>query len=293
MSKMKEEPKDVVVQDQPMGMSQYMDELSGMAGAGLEEATAKDMALPFFKLLQSLSPEVRRSEAQYIEGAQEGQWLDTISREVYDKLIFVPCKFVTHYIEWHTRKNGGGMVKNHGTDQSILRTCARDPDTGRDVTREGTEVIATGTWFGLIIQAERGGETIPMLKRAVLTMSLTQQKASRRWVSDIGSITLTDPKTGNVFTPPIFAMSYVLGSAPTKNDQGSWFLVTVDRAGWTLDYPGGRNIFNKALEFNKLANDLKPENVAQEEERAPSGGERRHATPEDSAHHKLDGGAPF
>ena len=296
MSKKAEVEEDVktpvAVSSAQTGMSEYMDELSSMEGAGLEEATAKDMAMPFFKLLQSLSPEVRRSEPQYIDGAQEGQWLDSISREVYDKIIFVPCKFVTHFIEWHTRKNGGGLVKNHGTDSSILKTCAQDPDTFSMITREGTEVIATGTWFGIVIQGERKGEVIPMLKRAVIAMSKTQQKACRRWVSDVGSLTLTNPKTGALFTPPIFAMTYVLGAGPTKNDQGSWFLATVDRAGWTLDYPNGRYIFDKAIDFNKLANDLKPENISQDDEgtTAPAGAG---AHPRKTSNETLDQDIPF
>jgi hypothetical protein len=293
MAKKVEEGKMDLVVTKPSagGMSEYMSELAGMAGAGLEEATAKDMAMPFFKLLQSLSPEVRRSEPQYIEGAQEGQWCDTIARETYDKIVFVPCKFVTHYLEWHTRKDGGGLVKNHGTDQSILKTCVQDPDTFRSVTRDGTEVIATGTWFGLVIQAERDKQVLPMLKRAVIALSGTQQKASRRWVSDVGSISMTDPKTGKIFTPPIFAMSYLLGGAPTKNDQGSWFLATVDRAGWTLDYPNGRSIFDKAIEFNELANDLKPENLVQEDNSGPQAGGG--ARPRTSNKVELDDDIPF
>ena len=269
--------KEVAETKQPVmevAAPQWLEELAGEAGAGFEDVTAQDMALPFFKLLQSLSPETKRSEPGYIEGAQEGMWCDAIGKEVFDEIIFVPCKMVTHYIEWRTRKNGGGMVKNHGTDQSVLKTCAVDPETGRNVTRDGNEVVPTATWFGIVIEGTRGDKTHELTKRAVLTLSGTQQKVSRRWVSDAASIRLKNSE-GKTFAPPMFAMTYRLGSAPTKNDQGSWFLATVARAGWTLDYPQGRALFGEAKEFGQLARELQPTVFEQEAEQAPSSGHRR------------------
>ena len=287
----KPQPAKAVAEVKPTNTSapDWAMELVADSGAGFEDVQVQDLAMPFFKLLQSLSPETKRSEPAYIDGAQEGMWCDAIAKEVFDEIVFVPCKMVTHYIEWRTRKNGGGMVKNHGTDQALLKTCVVDPETGRNVTREGTEIVPTATWFGLVIEGTRGGETLELSKRAVLTLSGTQQKVSRRWVSDAASIRIKG-SDGKQFAPPMFAMTYRLGSAATKNDQGSWFLATVARAGWLLDYPNGRELFAEAREFGKLARELQPTVYEQEPETAPRSESRSRPAP--SGDDIYDGPAP-
>ena len=68
----------------------WTDLLAGSAGAGLEDVTAQDLALPIFRLLQSLSPETKKSDSAYIAGASEGMILDVVGRAVYDSIVFVP-----------------------------------------------------------------------------------------------------------------------------------------------------------------------------------------------------------
>lgn len=236
----------------------WADQLAGSAGMGLEDVRSEDLAMPMFRLLQSLSPETKKSDSAYVPGASEGQWFDTVSRSVYDSIVFVPSRYVTHYIEWKPRREGGGLVANHGTDRSVLSRCTRDPETGRDITAEGHEIVPTATWYGIVASGTVGGEEIQLNKRAVITLSGTQQKVSRKWVSDIASVKLRD-KNGNPFTPPTFAMAYRLTSVPTKNDQGSWSLAAFDRAGWVFDLPDGQSLFEAAKEFSTVSKDMQPQ----------------------------------
>ena len=123
--------------------------LSAYAGAGFEDVQAGDLKLPIFKLLQSGSPEIKKTELEYVEGAEEGWWFDTISKRYYQSLIVVPTKFVTHWIEW--RPNQGGFVANHGADARISYSCVRDPDTNKLITKEGNELVQTSTWFCYVV----------------------------------------------------------------------------------------------------------------------------------------------
>lgn len=236
----------------------WADQLAGAAGMGLEDVRPDDLAMPMFRLLQSLSPETKKSDSSYVPGASEGQWFDTVSRTVYDSIVFIPSRYVTHYIEWKPRKEGGGLVANHGSDRSVLSRCSRDPETGREVTPEGNEIVPTATWYGIVASGVTGGEEVSLNKRAVITLSGTQQKVSRKWVSDIASVKLRD-KNGNPFTPPTFAMAYRLSSVPTKNDQGSWSLAAFDRAGWVFDLPDGQSLFESAKEFYTTTKDMQPQ----------------------------------
>ena len=236
----------------------WADMLATSAGAGLEDVRPEDLAMPMFRLLQSLSPETKKSDSAYVQGASEGQWFDTVARAVYDSIIFVPSRYVTHYIEWKPRKEGGGLVANHGTDRSVLDRCRRDAETGRDITPEGNEIVPTATWYGIVASGTVEGREVPLNKQAVITLAGTQQKVSRKWVSDAASIKL-QAKDGRMFTPPLFSMAYRLSSIPTKNDQGSWSLASFERAGWVLDFDNGKELFANAQSFSKVAQDMQPQ----------------------------------
>lgn len=254
----------------------WEDDLAAMAGAGFEDVKAADMAMPFFKLLQATSGECKRSEPTYIAGALEGMWFDTISKEFFDEIDFVPCHYRTEYVEWGSKI--GEFIRNHGKDDSVMRTTKQDPKSGANLTAAGTRIVPTATWFGIVIggvknadDKEKRIEITGLDRRCVITLSGTQQKVSRRWVSDASSLRLTNSK-GVAFNPPLFAMSYHLGKAATKNDQGSWFLATVARGGWTLDYGNGRQVLNAAIEFSKLAKEIQLTTAMEDETPAASSG---------------------
>jgi hypothetical protein len=125
------------------------------------------------------------------------------------------------------------------------------------VTPEGNEIVATATWYGVVVSGTIDGETHPINKDAVIALSGTQQKVSRKWLSDAASIKLAR-KDGSYFTPPLFSMAYRLSSVPTKNDMGSWSLAAFERAGWTLDFENGRELFAQAKSFSDVSKDLQP-----------------------------------
>lgn len=243
----------------------WADQLASAAGVGLEDVRPDDLAMPMFRLLQSLSPETKKSDSAYVQGASEGQWLDAVGRAVYDSILFVPARYVTHYVEWKTRKDGGGLVANHGSDRSVLNNCTRNPETGRDTTPEGHEIVPTATWYGIVVSGTVDGKEVPLNKQAVIMLAGTQQKVSRKWVSDAASLKLQNPKTGQLFTPPLCSMSYKLSSVPTKNDQGSWSLAAFERAGWVLDLPMGQELFSSAMAFAEVARDMQPQSQLTDE----------------------------
>lgn len=235
----------------------WADMLATSAGAGLEDVTAQDLAMPMFRLLQSLSPETKKSDSAYIAGASEGMILDVVGRAVYDSIVFIPSRYASHYVEWRSRKDGGGLVANHGPNRSVLDRCTRDPETGKDITPEGHEIVQTATFYGIVVSGSVNGQEVPLNKQAIITLSGTQQKVARKWISDVASIKLTT-KEGKTFTPPIFSMSYRLSSIPTKNDLGSWALLSFERNGWSLDLDGGKELFETAKAFSEVAKDLQP-----------------------------------
>ena len=54
------------------------------ANAGSQNMTQEDLALPFLKVLGQLSPEVNKRDGKYVEGAEPGMILNTVTNEVFD-----------------------------------------------------------------------------------------------------------------------------------------------------------------------------------------------------------------
>ena len=54
---------------------------------GNENVGTDDLVIPRLILLQKISPELDKNEASYIEGAEAGQFANSLTREVYGDLI--------------------------------------------------------------------------------------------------------------------------------------------------------------------------------------------------------------
>ena len=61
------------------------------ANQGAQNIAQEDLALPFLKILGQLSPEVNKRDGKYVEGAEPGKIINTVTNELFDKISVVPC----------------------------------------------------------------------------------------------------------------------------------------------------------------------------------------------------------
>ena len=54
------------------------------AHAGTQNMAQEDLALPFLKVLGQLSPEINKRDGKYVEGAEPGMILNTVTNEIFD-----------------------------------------------------------------------------------------------------------------------------------------------------------------------------------------------------------------
>ena len=54
------------------------------ADKGSQNMTQDDLALPFLKVLGQLSPEINKRDGKYVEGAEPGMILNTVTNEIFD-----------------------------------------------------------------------------------------------------------------------------------------------------------------------------------------------------------------
>ena len=74
---------------------------------GNEQVGASDLIIPRIELVQSLSPCRKKTDPAYIEGAEEGDLYNNVTRELYGKEITViPLYFAKEFLLWKDRSKG-------------------------------------------------------------------------------------------------------------------------------------------------------------------------------------------
>jgi hypothetical protein len=204
-------------------------DFSGFAGEGFQGLGKDDLAIPFLVILQSGSPQLKRSEGEYIPGAAEGMLYNSVTRQVMDpiaeKIFVVPCAYDRHFIEWRIRENGGGFQGQHSVEegQTLLEKSMRD-DKNRDIIESGNQLNDTRTFYVMIYNEEDG-----IVGPALITMTSTQIKKARQWLMQQNLLKLKGPN--GPYTPPMFASKWRITTVPESNEKGSWM-------GWAFSHEG-------------------------------------------------------
>ena len=205
------------------------------ANQGAQNISQEDLALPFLKVLGQLSPEVNKRDGKYVEGAEPGKIINTVTNELYDTLNVVPCHYKRQYIEWQDRgTSSGAPVAIHEADSDIISQTTRGKDY-KDRLPNGNYLDNTAQHFVLAV-----GSTP---QTALISMKGTQLKVSRKWNSMMMGIKMQG-KNG-LFTPPTYSHIYNLKTVQMSNDKGTWFGWDVTKVGPVSD----KNIYDMAKSF--------------------------------------------
>lgn len=211
----------------------------GDAGAGYEETDVDAYALPILSVLQKMSPQVDEADGAYVEGAKPGKFFDNVDGKVFDAVTVVPVHYRRSVIEWIPRDDGGGLVGEMTPEDAerILGVpiTARNirNDKGKIVVQEtGHELQDTRQHYVLVITDEG-------IFPAMLSLTSTQLKKSRRWMTAMSQVTFRRAD-GTRYRPPMWAHVYRLMTVPESNDKGSWHGLTIERSGSVDEVFGDR-----------------------------------------------------
>jgi hypothetical protein len=143
-------------------------------GRGSEEVKASDLAIPRLSIIQSLSPQRKKNDPAYIEGAEEGMIFNTVSRELYEGgVTMVPCYFRPEWVLWKLQDFGGGFLGSYPSEEEGEKAWAQQENKNQ------CELVDTGNHFCLLLHPDGRAEEV------VVSMSVSQQKISRQWNSMI------------------------------------------------------------------------------------------------------------
>ena len=136
---------------------------------GSEDVGMKDIILPRIDVLQALSPQIKKKDPKYIEGAEQGQLFNTVSGELYgDSIKFIPIKFSREFIVWKDRDSGGGFNGSFPTEDAALI------EIDKLESPESYEVVETHVHFVLLVHDDG------RVEEAVLSMAKSKRKVSRK-----------------------------------------------------------------------------------------------------------------
>ena len=196
----------------------------GDAHAGFENVKTSSLALPILKLLQNGSGEAQKRNQNYVEGAEPGMLLNTVTKKLYDGadgIEVIPCHYKLEYQEWADFGTGSGRPENiYDANSDILSKTKNE--MGKDRLDNGNYILTVGQHYVLI----RDGNST---ENALISMSSSQGKVSRKWNSMMMSITL-DGKNGP-YTPPSFSHKYRLTSVLNSGKGNQWYGYNVTKVG--------------------------------------------------------------
>ena len=222
------------------------DEFLADAGAGMESVGAQDLQIPFIGILQALSPQCKTREPTYIEGAKDGMFFNNVTQEMYDGdvgIFVIPVYYMRRYTQWKPRDDGGGLQHDYGQDDSILQQTTKN-DKMQDVLTNGDVIRTSGDHFVFLVDKETGS-----YERAVISMSSTQLKKSKRWNTMMKKLQVSRPDGKGVFTPASFYKVYHLTTVGESNKKGSWSGYSIAADADTISLPNGIDIYRAAKEF--------------------------------------------
>lgn len=150
----------------------YLKDQQAGGGRGRENVGAEDLVIPRLEIVQDLSPARKKSDPNYIEGAEEGMLYNNVTRELYGtSVLVVPAMFVKEWLIWKDRKEGGGFRGAFANEAEAEAARAELEDGDK------CEVVDTGQQFCVLVHPDGRVEEI------VVSLAKSKAKISRKWNS--------------------------------------------------------------------------------------------------------------
>lgn len=225
-------------EEQELVLAETMPEFMKDTGRGNEDVTVDDLSIPRLDVIQSLSPQRKKSDPAYIDGAEEGMLFNSVTQALYGaEVAFVPVFFRKEYVVWKDRDSGGGFC---GSFPSQAEAQDEADKLGSDVH----QVVDTAQHFGLIVHSASNFEEV------VISMAKSKMKTSRQLN------TLCKMAGGDRFSS-----LYNIKAIEVNGDKGDYYSMAVKRMGYVSEelYRVGEALYNAVSGGEKNVNYVEAE----------------------------------
>ena len=186
--------------------------MQGSTGAGTEQIGREDMTLPRLAIAQSNSPAAKKSSPERIQGLEEGQLYNTLSREIVGEAVeLIPILYFPSYIKFA----GEGETGVKG----IRSNADNIPPAELEFGEAGEKPVWTKLFNFLCLIPSRG-------EIVIVSMKSTGAKVAKQWNSWLRKSVKTEG--GKVWQPDAFSFSYALKTVAEHKDKFDYFNFEVD-----------------------------------------------------------------
>lgn len=189
------------------------------AGAGFDNQTSEDIAVPFINILQSNSPQV----VDELPGATAGKLINSVTGDIYDELDFVPSLTDHMFVEWKPRSEGGkgGFVGTHPLESDVVKNSRATQEFGEFQTDAGNDLVDTYYVYGIAVDKKSG-----VSFQAAIAYASTKVKKYKAW-STKARLQVAVDTNGRKQQLPLFAFCYTIKTVKEENKHGKFYNFTV------------------------------------------------------------------
>jgi len=238
-AKKKTEPKEESVEEvkektnavavtKPAALPAYMQQAIESEDDGLDEIEEGDIRIPFFKVIQSNAAQLKKQEAEYINGAEQGDFsLHDHHWSGEEGIFIVPVKCRMKYIEWEPQEGGGSkFIAAHTAAIMAEAERIETPEKKYWALKNGNEIIKTADWFVIVYDNVK-----KTAHQAVLSLKKTSLSAH----SDMS--TVLKAKKMEMGAPAYMSLFRVT-STYESNEHNSWYGLRLRRLGFHHECAG-------------------------------------------------------
>ena len=186
-------------------------------------------------------------DGAYVEGAEAGMMFNTVANKAYDGekgVTVVPCYYNRRFVEWAPREKGGGYFGSYHPDDPITNTTTKN-ERGEDILPNGNILTNTAQFFVIILD-EDGPQ------RCLITMSSTQLKKARKWVTQMQALSGTK-SNGESYTLPMMSHTYQLSTVAESNDKDNKPNNPADHANFSMAVEFAKSVKAGEVEVKETA----------------------------------------
>jgi hypothetical protein len=197
------------------------------AHRGFEAMEGTDVTIPRLALCQSSTPARKKGNELYIEGLQEGDLFNSLTKQIYgDSVIVTPLFFFKTRIMFKPLDQGGGIICQAADGRSCqLNHGGACLHGGFGPGGEKPECNEFFNYAALLHQADGSIDQI------VLSFKSTALKKAKDWNSEMRQT-----------KRPMYACRWMISTAAAHKDKFDYFTVNFTQQGWETN----REVFEYA-----------------------------------------------
>lgn len=192
------------------------------AGIGFEDTDSSSYAIPFLRILQATSPQCKKKDPEYVDGAEEGDFYNTVTGKIYkDGITVIPAHYEHKYNLWAPDRGGFKGTLSVAEYANCEKAILQDSKGNKYEGQVSTGYAITDTREHYLVILESDGSYSP----ALYAISGTEIKKSKRWMTLMQGIRI------GAQIAPMFSQKYKLTTVGESNDKGSWAGVKIEHLG--------------------------------------------------------------